>query len=259
MGGNDISELPASIAELVALRILHWYHRPTLSLPSVDKLSIQPTLDPYREQPLTRIYEGLTKLQQLEYVDLSHHGLAQLPTNLYQLKRLKVLALGGNRLTTFPDFIGKLGNLQLLQLSDNPMQQIPHKIWKKLAKLEYLGLANTGISKLPADIRYLKLLSYLDLATNQFTILPEFLYGMGKRMNFVEYLRHKMGCLPKYGLQNDWSKGQVRFMSHELAQVLKYNLSSESYRLDHVALKGNPIKKDEVVQQPHVSNTFLGW
>jgi Leucine-rich repeat (LRR) protein len=257
IGGNHIHQLPASIAALSALRILHWYHRPTLPLPRIDdKLSILPVFDPYQGQPLKQIDDALAKLPNLEYLDLSHHGLAQLPANLHQLKQLKVLALAGNGYTTFPDFIGKLHHLQFLQLSANPMEQVPSKIWKKIAKLEFLGLANTGIHALPTGIGDLQLLSRLDLAMNQFTTLPEFLYRMGKRMSFGEYLRHKMGWLPKYGLQRDWGKEQARFMSPELNWVLNASMGSESYRLNSVVLRGNSLEKDKVTQQKQKASAF---
>jgi len=128
-------------------------------------------------------------------INLSNHGLTEIPSYIFECKNLKILNLSNNQITEIPkELIGLkqlrnldlsnnkisqlyaktfvLKNLVVLNLSNNRIKSIPKQI-ATLTKLTRLLLAGNLIEKLPKEIESLPNLKQLNLSNNQFTDFPD--------------------------------------------------------------------------------------
>jgi len=115
----------------------------------------------------------LSKLKNLEYLDLSSNFLEEFPKDILDLKSLEHLYLNGNYLIrSIPDEIVNLENLKSLNLEDIEFKTFPEKILE-LKKLEYLNLNSIGLQSIPDEIGNLKNLNELLLESNDISKLPK--------------------------------------------------------------------------------------
>jgi hypothetical protein len=121
---------------------------------------------------LTALPEGLAACSALEEVQLHGNQLSQVPPVLAALPRLRKiqltqnrleqfdgpvgpwphlreLLLSGNRLRSLPDAVADL-DLETLGVGNNPLTVLPQRLG--LMRLVYLGLENTALERLPADL-----------------------------------------------------------------------------------------------------------
>jgi hypothetical protein len=149
-----------------------------------------------REVPVT-----LAELADLKTINLSHNELTTLPDFLLNMFGLEKLTLDHNpnlgmdfsfRLGStlaflscancgfnhFPPSIENLSYLEALDISENFIGNSPWKI-DGLAKLRELDLSKCGLNKLPVDFaKMFPSLEYLDLRDNDFSAVPEALFGI---------------------------------------------------------------------------------
>lgn len=146
------------------------------------------------EQNIKELIEKTLRLQETE-LDLSGHGLEELPREIGLLKNLKKLDLSENNLDTLPREIGELTSLEILYLSFNlNMRSLPLEITNlyslqqlnfddnnfgqfpfsfiKLTNLKSLYIEGNQIEYLPAEIGNLTNLQELDININMLTSLP---------------------------------------------------------------------------------------
>jgi leucine-rich repeat protein SHOC2 len=112
--------IPPSIGQLANLRILKLYGALD---PRED--------DPKKAIPKSRIKalpETITKLQNLEEMDLGRNTLQAVPNQVAALKGLKRLYLDYNNIREIPSFIGKLSNLQKLSVCSNGRITLPQSL-----------------------------------------------------------------------------------------------------------------------------------
>ncbi|MEE9414007.1 MAG: leucine-rich repeat domain-containing protein, partial [Acidimicrobiales bacterium] len=133
---NTIDSIPASIADLDALRIL--------DLANTGLTAVPPEIG------------GLARLRKLE---LSDNALTSLPETIGTLRRLRSLILDGNPLVSLPREIGDLSNLRTLRVERAPLTNLPTEL-SELTALVDLFVSDTPIQQVP----------YLGNATNLFAV-----------------------------------------------------------------------------------------
>ena len=148
LSGNQLSELPAEIGQLVNLT--------TLNL---------------RGNQLSELPAEIGQLVNLTTLHLSGNQLSGLPAEIGQLVNLTTLHLSGNQLSGLPTEIGQLANLTTLSLSRNQLSDLPAEI-TQLVNLTTLHLSRNQLSELPAEITQLANLTTLSLSRNQLSDLP---------------------------------------------------------------------------------------
>jgi internalin A len=139
--------------------------------------------------------EEITRLRNLEVLDLSNNDLTDVPHFVGHIRSLRYLSLGGNHLhhlptalrdlcllqtlnlssntdLTLPDWLGEFKELQTLVLRDLKLREVPDFV-RTLTKLRNLHLGMNSISALPDWLAELKLLEILRLEDNKLSSLPE--------------------------------------------------------------------------------------
>ena len=130
---------------------------------------------------ITVLPDEITKLKNLEYLDLQYCNMNSVPAQIGELKKLRGLNLWNNKLKSIPAQIGELRNLTLLFLGNNEVDTIPAQIFG-LKNLKMLVLDETNLKNLPPEIGHMKNLTWLFLDHNQLSILPPQLYEL-KNLN----------------------------------------------------------------------------
>ncbi|MBS9783382.1 MAG: hypothetical protein KGV46_02390 [Pasteurella sp.] len=88
----------------------------------------------FKEYYLIQLPECISRLSELEKLNISYCELAVLPNSIGQLSKLKELNLSGNELFELPESIGNLSQLKNLDLWSNYLTDLP----KTISKLEQL-------------------------------------------------------------------------------------------------------------------------
>lgn len=123
--GNGCSmsvSLPRSIGELKNLKVLRLYG----------------AIEADEKGKVKSLPDSISKLTQLEVLDLGRNGLENVPTQISSLTNLKTLRLEYNNLSSIPTFIGDFKNLKELSLDSNgTLNNLP----ASLAKLKGLKIS----------------------------------------------------------------------------------------------------------------------
>lgn len=132
------------------------FSRLSLSTLDVDKLSD----DRKREarqlylnyNRLTTLPSSLSRLCNLEFLDISNNGLTAICEGITRLARLKTLIAKNNRLDEFslPKEFGSL-QLEVLNFSGNRFEEIPLQC-TKLRRLQSLSLGGNRLKSIPPEI-----------------------------------------------------------------------------------------------------------
>jgi leucine-rich repeat protein SHOC2 len=150
----------------------------------------------------------ISKLVNLESLDLSYNAFTTIPAQLSKLPKLKILNLNNNAFTTLPANLSPLHNITTLRLDANPFAA-PVAELKKLSVLTSLTTLNFSANKvsafpdellkmtgltdldlgygtiktLPADIDKLKNLKRLVLTKNLITAFPAAFFKLPRLAN----------------------------------------------------------------------------
>lgn len=116
--------------------------------------------------------KSISKLQNLEVINLDHNKLKQLPDEFCNLQNLKQLLVSENYITNLPECIGKLSNLNILSADLNDIKVIPRSIGN-CSELESLILDGNFLQTLPEEISKLNKLKILRLCKNNISELPK--------------------------------------------------------------------------------------
>jgi internalin A len=210
LSGNQITELPPSIANLGNLQVLDLGMNPLLALPeSFGDLHELTHLYIWGHQ-FSEMPSALRGLRNLQVLDLSTGGTANIrdsdtidlrpsepriiytrtigsPPERYRkrfnalpswldvaLPDLRELYLGGHSISNLPGRLPGNGKLQRLFLSDNGLGKISEAILE-CQELKLLDLRGNHIADVPAELQRLEQLLYLDLTDNPLPIPPEVL------------------------------------------------------------------------------------
>jgi len=132
----------------------------------------------------TWISEGL--MSKVKKLDLSENLLTELP-DLTGLNALESLEVYGNRLKKFPNLL-KIKRLQNLDLSDNLIRKVPRMIHGD--NLVNIDLSYNMLETF--DVENLKVLKYLNLSFNRFSIAPDLKYCPRLKMVDLSYNQLKI-------------------------------------------------------------------
>lgn len=111
-------KIPASIGELKNLKILRLYG-------AIDPREGNTPAPPSR---IKKLPKTITKLENLEELDLGRNGIKALPPEVASLKKLKKLSLDFNEIHEIPSFVGNLENLKELSLRSNGGVNLPESL-----------------------------------------------------------------------------------------------------------------------------------
>jgi Leucine-rich repeat (LRR) protein len=112
--------IPPSIGQLSNLRILRLYG-------AIDPRD-EDLKKPLPKSKIKTLPETITKLQNLEELDLGRNALTAVPDHVAALKGLKRLKLDYNTIHEIPPFVGELKNLQELSICSNGRVTLPHSL-----------------------------------------------------------------------------------------------------------------------------------
>lgn len=128
-------------------------------------------------------YNGMDELK------LSHMGLAELPSNVWQFPNLWLLDVSQNYLTELPENITKLTELRVLYVNQNSMTVLPDNIGET-SQLQLLDLDYNQLIELPESIGLLNSLRQIFASNNQLTSLPEGLLRLAEAGTLHQLFLH---------------------------------------------------------------------
>uniref|UniRef100_F7GX59 Erbb2 interacting protein n=1 Tax=Macaca mulatta TaxID=9544 RepID=F7GX59_MACMU len=201
---NDLTTLPASIANLINLRELDVSKNGIQEFPENIKnckvlTVVEASVNPISKLPdgfsqllnLTQLYlndafleflpanfgRTMNRLTQLERLDLGSNEFTEVPEVLEQLSGLKEFWMDANRLTFIPGFIGSLKQLTYLDVSKNNIEMVEEGI-SACENLQDLLLSSNSLQQLPETIGSLKNITTLKIDENQLIYLPDSIGGL---------------------------------------------------------------------------------
>ncbi|MGB0983813.1 MAG: leucine-rich repeat domain-containing protein [Saprospiraceae bacterium] len=189
-----LSVIPAQVMQMTFLKKLilgrkykkddDFRHRNYLTaLPvTISKLSNLQHLD-VTGNALTNLPESIGELKQLQSINLSQNQFRRVPKVLEKLQfNLKALNLSENILDDLPKSFSKLKHLEKLNLSRNEFEEFP-VVLGELPQLRMLVLTYNKLESLSDDIGNMPLLQSLNLSNNRLRMLPK---AMAKLSNIKE-------------------------------------------------------------------------
>ena len=135
-------------------------HELVLSGPDISKKILDNGVDP-----------TLFTLEGINYLNINHTSLENLPEEVGQLKNLTNLVLHSNALKKLPSSIKNLSKLKFLDCSRNKLEEVPLEL-ECLPQLMTLNLGSNILSFVPSQINNTKL-SIIDLSHNRFEVFPD--------------------------------------------------------------------------------------
>uniref|UniRef100_A0A2K6N2P8 Erbin n=1 Tax=Rhinopithecus bieti TaxID=61621 RepID=A0A2K6N2P8_RHIBE len=165
---NDLTTLPASIANLINLREL-----------DVSKNGIQ-------EFP-----ENIKNCKVLTVVEASVNPISKLPDGFSQLLNLTQLYLNDAFLEFLPANFGRLTKLQILELRENQLKCCLSKTMNRLTQLERLDLGSNEFTEVPEVLEQLSGLKEFWMDANRLTFIPGFI-GSLKQLTYLDVSKNNI-------------------------------------------------------------------
>ncbi len=207
--GNSLISLPNSIGKLTNLKILNiGSENRSLTGTTIEKfpssfancISMQTLI--LRGNFLTTLPD-LSKMKNLEELDVSWCGMGELPSYIKSLTGLTYLRAAHNYFQVLPEWIGELQYLKVLELDGNffPNRTVPHLLKLpesigNLKNLEVLTLDDQIIKVLPESIIQLTSLKALHLRNNALIVLPED-FGNFSQLEILDLKANDLKTLPE--------------------------------------------------------------
>jgi Leucine-rich repeat (LRR) protein len=163
------------------------------------------------KMPSDSIWEKFTNL---EYLSFKNDHLTNLPDGISKLKRLKILDLSGNDFKVLPQSLSMLENLQELYLNDEKKMDVTKSLFviKDLPSLRILHLENDHLKSIPKNLVYFKNLDTLYLNNNRLKQAPIELKEL-RRLKYVDLHdnKYKLKNQSLQDLQNEAAGLKIRF------------------------------------------------
>ncbi|XP_039614598.1 erbin isoform X1 [Polypterus senegalus] len=173
---NDLTVLPASIANLINLRELDVSKNGIQEFPENIKNCKVLTIVEASVNPISKLPDGFTQLLSLSQLYLNDAFLEFLPANFGRLTKLQILELRENQLKMLPKTMNKLTQLERLDLGSNEFTEVPEVI-EQLTGLKEFWMDGNRLTFVPGIIGSLKQLTYLDLSKNNIEMIDDQLAG----------------------------------------------------------------------------------
>ncbi|EPY80056.1 protein LAP2 isoform 2 [Camelus ferus] len=154
---NDLTALPASIANLINLRELDVSKNG--SLKNVTTLKID-------ENQLMYLPDSIGGLISIEELDCSFNEVEALPSSIGQLTNIRTFAADHNYLQQLPPEIGSWKNITVLFLHSNKLETLPEEMGD-MQKLKVINLSDNRLKNLPFSFTKLQQLTAMWLSDNQ--------------------------------------------------------------------------------------------
>ncbi|XP_028273181.1 erbin isoform X2 [Parambassis ranga] len=176
MPDNDLTVLPAAIANLINLRELDVSKNSIQDFPENIKNCKVLTIVEASVNPISKLPEGFTQLLNLSQLYLNDAFLEFLPASFGRLTKLQILELRENQLKMLPKSIQKLTQLERLDLGSNEFTEVP-EVLDQLTGIKELWMDGNKLTFLPGMLGTLKQLVYLDVSKNNLEMVDEQICG----------------------------------------------------------------------------------
>lgn len=176
----------------LASLIFNWTRLQELSS-SISKLSNLERLDVSHNQ-LTQLPHIFQSFPKLIILNASHNSLKQASDTLSELKNLFILDLGHNRFRSLNSNFSPPEMLSMLSLDHNLLSYLPSSI-SKLSVLRRLNLSHNRFRTIPRSITYCKQLHSLDISHNILTEFPTEISKL-KKLQTLDLSHNQLTSLP---------------------------------------------------------------
>ncbi|XP_056146506.1 erbin [Lampris incognitus] len=176
MPDNDLTVLPAAIANLINLRELDVSKNSIQEFPENIKNCKVLAIVEASVNPISKLPEGFTQLLSLTQLYLNDAFLEFLPASFGRLTKLQILELRENQLKMLPKSMHKLTQLERLDLGSNEFTEVP-EVLEQLTGIKELWMDGNRLTFLPGMLGMLKQLTYLDMSKNNLEMIDEQISG----------------------------------------------------------------------------------
>ncbi|XP_067340540.1 erbin isoform X5 [Channa argus] len=176
MPDNDLTVLPAGIANLINLRELDVSKNSIQEFPENIKNCKVLAIVEASVNPISKLPEGFTQLLSLTQLYLNDAFLEFLPASFGRLTKLQILELRENQLKMLPKSMQKLTQLERLDLGSNEFTEVP-EVLEQLTGIRELWMDGNRLTFLPGMLGMLKQLVYLDVSKNNLEMVDEQISG----------------------------------------------------------------------------------
>lgn len=147
LSDNHLSCLPPDFGRFARLRAAFFFSNQFTSIPR--ELSDCPQLDTFgfRYNQITQVDRAALPVH-LRWLILTGNRLTRLPEGLGRLQRLQKLMLSGNALETLPPDLGDCRRLELIRLAANQLQHLPEWL-VRMPSLAWLAFSSNRLDVLP--------------------------------------------------------------------------------------------------------------
>ncbi|KAM4635459.1 erbin isoform 1-T1 [Polymixia lowei] len=176
MPDNDLTVLPAAIANLINLRELDVSKNGIQEFPENIKNCKVLAIVEASVNPISKLPEGFTQLLSLTQLYLNDAFLEFLPASFGRLTKLQILELRENQLKMLPKSMHKLTQLERVDLGSNEFTEVP-EVLEQLTGIKELWMDGNRLTFLPGMLGMLKQLAYLDVSKNNLEMVDEQISG----------------------------------------------------------------------------------
>ncbi|XP_040196024.1 erbin isoform X3 [Rana temporaria] len=199
---NDLTILPASIANLINLRELDVSKNGIQEFPENIKNCKVLTIVEASVNPISKLPDGFSQLLNLTQLYLNDAFLDFLPANFGRLTKLQILELRENQLKMLPKTMNRLTQLERLDLGSNEFTEVP-EVLEQLSGLKEFWMDGNRLTYIPGFLGSLKQLTYLDLSKNNIEMVEDGIAGCESLQdlllssNAIQQLPESIGALKK--------------------------------------------------------------
>ncbi|KAJ6669919.1 hypothetical protein lerEdw1_000468 [Lerista edwardsae] len=199
---NDLTILPASIANLINLRELDVSKNGIQEFPENIKNCKVLAIVEASVNPISKLPDGFSQLLNLTQLYLNDAFLEFLPANFGRLTKLQILELRENQLKMLPKTMSRLTQLERLDLGSNEFTEVP-EVLEQLSGLKEFWMDGNRLTLIPGFMGSLKHLTYLDVSKNNIETLEEGVSGCESLQdlllssNSLQQLPESIGFLKK--------------------------------------------------------------
>ncbi|NWX12047.1 ERBIN protein, partial [Aegotheles bennettii] len=199
---NDLTTLPASIANLINLRELDVSKNGIQEFPENIKNCKVLAVVEASVNPISKLPDGFSQLLNLTQLFLNDAFLEFLPANFGRLTKLQILELRENQLKILPKTMSRLAQLERLDLGSNEFTEVP-EVLEQLSGLKEFWMDGNRLTLIPGFIGTLKQLTYLDVSKNNIEVVEEGISGCESLQdlllssNSLQQLPESIGSLKK--------------------------------------------------------------